>query len=72
MASTFIYNTYGLQYAAWANKLASCGAHRPLVWSQQWEERWPCPACLTISKRAPAKLLGEENPKLLADLLALR
>ena len=25
MASTFIYGTYGLQHAAWANKLASCG-----------------------------------------------
>ena len=70
-ASTFIYGTYGGQEVL-GRTSSRDAAHRPLLWSQQWEERWPCPAYLTILKRAPARCSARRIAKLLADLLALR
>ncbi len=66
-ASVFVYGEYGLQTAAWANKLASCGA--PTVVAALGVVAMPgLPD--DFEKRA-REVLGNE-PKLLADLLALR
>jgi hypothetical protein len=70
IASTFIYQTYSLQHAAWANKLASCGApSSPLVAAKG---AMAMPGLPDDFETRAREVLGEENPKLLADLLALR
>ena len=70
IASTFIYNTYGLQDAAWANKLASCGApSHPLVAAKGAMAMPDLPDDFETRAR---EVLGAEDPKQLSDLLALR
>jgi hypothetical protein len=70
IASTFIYHTYGLQHAAWANKIASCGApSSPLVAAKG---AMAMPGLPDDFEKRAREVLGDENPKLLADLLTLR
>ncbi len=67
IASVFVYGEYGLQPTAWANKLASCGA--PTLVAELGVMAMPgLPD--DFEKRA-REVIGNE-PKLLADLLALR
>lgn len=70
-ASTFIYGTYGGQDGAWANKLARCGApSTPMVAAMGGTMAMPgLPDDFETRAR---EVLGAQNPKLLADLLALR
>jgi hypothetical protein len=70
MASTFIYGTYGLQHAAWSNKIASCGGPGAEVASAMGGGIVPS---LPDDFEARARqVLEHEDPKLLSDLLALR
>lgn len=76
IASTFLYDTYGLQYAAWANQIGRCGGQPVPV--------PPGGAVVAAAGGAPVagppddfeararEILAAEDPKLLADLLALR
>ena len=76
IASTFLYGTYGVQHAAWANEIGRCGG-QPI-------QAPPGGAVVTAARGAPVagppddfeaharKVLAGEDPKLLADLLALR
>jgi hypothetical protein len=76
IASTFLYGTYGVQHAAWANQIGRCGGQPIQV--------PPGGAVVTAARGAPVagppddfeaharKVLAGEDPKLLADLLALR
>jgi hypothetical protein len=65
-----IYGTYGLQHAAWANKLASCGAAGPQIAFAVGGHAVPGqPDDFETRAR---QVLGQENPQLLSDLLALR
>ncbi len=76
MVSTFLYGTYGVQHAAWANQIGRCGGqpvHVP-----------PGGAVVAAAGGAPVagppddfeararEILAAEDPRLLADLLALR
>jgi hypothetical protein len=70
MASTFIYGTYGLQHAAWANKLASCGSAGPQIAFAVGGGAVPGQSD-DFETRA-RQVLEQEHPKLLSDLLALR
>jgi hypothetical protein len=69
IASTFIYGTYGLQQAAWANKIVSCGAPAPRLAVVGGTAMPGLPDDFEARARA---VLGSEDPKLLSDLLALR
>jgi hypothetical protein len=66
MASVFVYGTYGLQAAAWANRLASCGA--PSVAASG---AVTMPGLPDDFERRAREVLSDD-PKRLADLLALR
>lgn len=82
-ASTFIYGTYGLQHAAWAAKIASCGASsKALSVSGTWTGPRPVGGGQSPSGGAPmqepddftkhaSKVLADE-PELLSRLLSLR
>jgi hypothetical protein len=69
MASTFIYGTYGLQHAAWAAKIATCGASAPRVATVGATTMPGFPDDFEARAR---EVLGGEDPKLLSELLALR
>jgi hypothetical protein len=69
MASVFIYGTYGTQHAAWANKIAACGAPAAFIAAAGAIAMPGLPD--DFEKRA-REVLGDADPKLLADLLALR
>ena len=70
MASSFVYGTYGSQDTAWANKLASCGAPpSPLTTALG---AMAMPGLPDDFEARAREVLGDENPKLLADLLTLR
>ena len=66
IASVFIYGTYGLQAAAWANRLASCSAPSVAALGAITMPGLPD----DFESRA-REVLGDDA-KLLADLLALR
>ena len=70
MASTFIYGTYGLQHAAWANKIAACSGRGPQIAMATGGAAMPGQPD-DFETRARQVLEGED-PKLLSDLLALR
>ena len=78
MASVFIYGTYGLQHAAWANKLATCGGSpvAPAARRGRAASRQPRRGAMTgalddFETRARA-VLGKSHPGKLAELLSLR
>lgn len=69
-ASTFLYGTYGLQHAAWANKIQTCGGP-PIAYVKTLGV--PAVAALPDDFEARAReVLSDQDPKVLNDLLALR
>jgi hypothetical protein len=68
-ASNFIYGTYGLQHAAWATKVQTCGAPRPRIAAV---EGVTMPGMPDDFEERARKVLTTRDPKLLSDLLALR
>jgi hypothetical protein len=79
MASVFIYGTYGLQHAAWANKLATCGGSPVAATARRGRgavSRRPRKGVMTgapddFEARARS-VLGKSHPEKLAELLSLR
>ena len=69
MASAFIYGTYGLQNAAWANRIASCGGAPEIALAGGGATVPSLPDDFEARAR---RVLEEQDPKLLSNLLALR
>ncbi len=69
-ASAFIYGTYGLQYAAWANRIQACAGAR-IVSTQRGGVAIMANLKDDFVERA-SSVLGSHEPELLAKLLALK
>ena len=75
MASVFVYGTYGLQHAAWWNRILSCGGHPiqlPGGPAMVAAQGGPTPVPPDDFEARAREVLGSVDPKLLGDLLALR
>ena len=70
IASIFIYGTYGLQHAAWANRIGACGG--PALQTALIAGGPPVAGPPDDFELRARRVLEPNDPKLLADLLALR
>lgn len=76
MASTFLYGTYGVQQAAWANQIGRCG--RPPIQIPPGGAVVAAAGGVAVAgppddfEARAREVLEAEDPKLLADLLSLR
>jgi hypothetical protein len=71
--SSFIYGTYGLQHAAWLNKIAACGSRvRTAGFGGTQMSATPTPSLPDDFEERARAVLERDDPKALADLLTLR